>query len=266
MNTHDDFLGYGFSPHGREADWRDLEADLPVKGPNCPLTADLFDLALGLASGPEAARLRAHIDGDRLSDKTGCPYCRSRFEAQRRAIQRADELQDQAAVSTPLSEQIAAAFRNRGRYRRSGAVQAVKTLAADGDLVVIDQHVTLGLPDGPAETAAPLELFIQWSRPRQDEAGPGGAHRWSVTLRLPSRTADAPTGTVREDLQRLGGRQVQVTWTAPGAGHAWQVQTDLYWDVQQLVSHPEDVLIEDPGVLTHVELTLGESARGLDAS
>src|SRR5438067_2044197 len=45
-------VAYGFSTPSLEAYWAELEEDLPVKKPDCPLTADLMELALGLADAP----------------------------------------------------------------------------------------------------------------------------------------------------------------------------------------------------------------------
>src|SRR5262245_20115110 len=58
-----------------EADWAEFEARFLGKKPDCPLTADLIELAQGEAAPDAAARLREHLKG--------CDYCRGWAEAYR---------------------------------------------------------------------------------------------------------------------------------------------------------------------------------------
>src|SRR5262249_12469341 len=107
MNRINLILGYGFSLEGREADWGDLEAGLPARGPNCPLTAELLELALGQTQASEGDRLRAHV--------SECASCRSRLEVQQRAVQRAETMRSPSVPT--LQEQVAADFQARRRLR-----------------------------------------------------------------------------------------------------------------------------------------------------
>src|SRR5262245_26161711 len=98
MSPRFPFFGYGLTPVARAADRAALAADLPARGPGCPFTVDLIELALGLAPPEESARLREHVGG--------CTYCLARYEAQQRAAQHlpARPPRPAAAPATPVAE------------------------------------------------------------------------------------------------------------------------------------------------------------------
>lgn len=109
MNANDSSIGYGSSPEDLqkewesfESDWAALEASLPRKGPNCPNTSELLELALGLTRPEITATLRKHLESD------NCQYCQRRFAAQERAVAQARELQTQAGERTLRAQALEA--------------------------------------------------------------------------------------------------------------------------------------------------------------
>ena len=99
MNPSNFFLGYGFSPEAREAEWRELEGNLPAKRSDCPLTAEFLELAAGQAFPEEEARLKDHL--------STCDSCRTRFQFQQRAVRRAEELRARAPGVSLLAQTAA---------------------------------------------------------------------------------------------------------------------------------------------------------------
>jgi hypothetical protein len=90
MTNERDLLVYSLPPEGGVA-WEEFEAAFPAKKPDCPLTADLIELAGGQADAVAAARLGEHA--------AGCADCRASLEAYRRAGQ------EGAEADTPPAEE-----------------------------------------------------------------------------------------------------------------------------------------------------------------
>jgi hypothetical protein len=251
MNRTNLILGYGFSLEGREADWEELEAELPVRGPNCPLTADLLEFALGQVQSPqEADRLRVHV--------SECVSCRNRLDVQQRAVRRAESLRAATPAAT-LQEQVAADFRARRKPHRRGAMRPVsKLLLADSG-----KPVALLAPNDPG--LPPLNAVLQWSKPdpnRNDSP-------WYVTLRLPSQALEPTWGNPESELEELSGYLVRLTFWIADRKPGLSVEARLDWDAEhkQLVSHrPERVALSDPQAVTDVEFFPVERIKGLDMS
>src|SRR5947208_1793070 len=117
-------LGYGFSREGLEEQWAALELRLPKKTPDCPLTYDLIELALGQVTPPQSTRLHQHL--------SECAYCRERFESQQRAS--APERRRFAALAGLVRADVAGDFQQRRQkyWKWTGAVQLVEGLKPDG--------------------------------------------------------------------------------------------------------------------------------------
>jgi hypothetical protein len=245
-------FGYGFSPQGRDADWEDIEADLPARGPDCPPTADYLDLALGQASSQTEASLRAHLQG-------GCPYCQGRFEAQQRAVGMSRTL----AAAAPPRAAVVAELRSRRAAVCAGNLQRLPA-AWKGDTagpLPIDYQVTLAFP--PDSHRPTLQAYVQLSR-----RGPHGSP-WYVAVRLPSFTSDQHHGNAPADLDALDGHLVRLLLIGRDAKTSCPVETRLDWDSrqEQLVSHPERMpLIADPPDVTRIECSVVQRIEDLDLS
>jgi hypothetical protein len=102
-----------------------VEAELPRKGPDCPNTAELLDLALGISPHERAVSLHEHLAAD-------CLYCKQRFESQRRAVDKARALE---ALHKPRNEHrdlkpatVLLVFAARHRLKRLPLPQRFDTL------------------------------------------------------------------------------------------------------------------------------------------
>ncbi len=98
MTNERDLLLYSIPPEGG-AVWAEFEAAFPGKKPDCPLTADLIELALGQA---DDARLREHL--------AGCADCRALVEAYRRAGTGAAEADTESVAEEPNSVVLTGIF------------------------------------------------------------------------------------------------------------------------------------------------------------
>src|SRR5262249_57066232 len=97
-------LGFGFSPEGRAAAWKNLQEEDP-RGPDCPLTLELLDLAQGGLDGDHRERVRRHVDS--------CSRCAVRFGAQTRALAKLKEARDRAPAGPVLAGLGAASAKRR---------------------------------------------------------------------------------------------------------------------------------------------------------
>jgi hypothetical protein len=246
--------GHGFSLEGRQAARARLEGQLPDRGPECPLTFELIELAQDLKSAPEKEFLEKHL--------AGCAYCRQRLEAQQRVRQRLEELYQAGAPLPGLADDVAYWRQRRHPWVDLGSARPwpVQYLSADGgddDLERIDQVATLPWREGPTPL---LNFGLQWSRL--------GFSPWSLTLRLPRHGRDHEHGNSRAALDQLEGYQVRLRWrTADGASGEVQTQLDRSSLHDELVStEPITVPGADPETVQEVELALGQRMQGLDGT
>jgi hypothetical protein len=260
MTRKQNIFGYGFSLEGHRAAWQELESGLPARGADCPLTADLLDLALGQADPKVSERLRGHL--------AGCDYCRGRFEAQQRAVQRFRAPQAGSPTSSAYSD-VVAEFRQRRRPSRRGKVETVhSSWAADDGQNRYQHRVTLFLPEG--EPGLPLHAILDWGRDQPARAGAGGPGPWWVALRFPSTGDDPERGNAESDLAALAGCQVRLDLLPDLAlppRYPESLETQLYWDPSHtvLVSDPDVVSMDDPAALAEVAFFPGRRIQGLAA-
>jgi hypothetical protein len=243
MSQTKPILGYGYSLEGREAAWKELEAGLPARGPNCPRAADLLEFALEQVHFPaEETRLRAHV--------FGCAICKSRLEVQQQAVQQAESLRASPPAAT-LQEQVAAAFLACRRPRWAGAVQpAPRKLATDNTPSVINHQVTLSACDDRVQPS--LIGFLQWTSPDSEPKNP-----WYVTLRLPLQASDPMAENAEAALEELTRHIVRLIFLSADRRPGLSLETQLEWDEdhKELISHPQRVPIADPQTITGVELS-----------
>jgi GAF domain-containing protein len=241
-----DFFGFHLSSEGAGADWKKLEADLPVKGPQCPPTAVFLELALGRADTPAEKDLRSHL--------AVCDYCRDRFARQERAVQRS--LAGPVLVPAPTRGAEVTAEPAPLPPGRRGLVETFQgQAAAAGGPVPVKHVATLTALAGQA--GLPVHVILEWSR--------AGAGPWRVALRLPSERHDRKFGNAEAELGRLDGCQVRLQLLAAEPAPPWTVDTQLYWDPEhtELVSHPEGVALRDPTAIAGVELVPLRRIEGL---
>jgi hypothetical protein len=260
MTRKQNIFGYGFSLEGRRADWQELESGLPTRGAHCPLTADLLDLALGQADPKVGKSLKDHL--------AGCDYCRGRFGAQERAVQRFRASHAGAASNSSAYSDVVAEFRQRRHPSRRGKVETVHSRAADDGQSRYQHRVTLLLPG--EEPGLPLHAILDWGRSRLAQAGAGVPSPWRVALRLPLPDTGFGPGNAEPELVALAGCQVRLDLLPDPALSPWPpetFETQLDWDPDHkvLVSHPEVVSLDDPAALDEVELFPGGRVQGLDA-
>src|SRR5262249_31152884 len=107
----------------------------PVRGPDCPLTYELLELALGrLAEGSaRAGAILAHLEAR-------CEYCGPRFAAQQRAVARLRQ-------ARPAAQQAHSGGCCRGKAWR-GRIDRPALLAASGPVVRHEVEVKLVAPNG----------------------------------------------------------------------------------------------------------------------
>jgi hypothetical protein len=259
MKKNSTFLGYGWSASGLEADCPDPSAAMPAKGPDCPLTADLLDLALTLVDPEAEDTLRKHL--------TKCAYCEARYLAQCRAVQQAEGLRTAVPAPTPrerMAKELAARIRNI----RVGAVQMLrlKPLKADGDAPV-KQYVCLTLPE-QASMQDGLNALLHWTAVRRPNNASRDAESWSLILRLPTRQSDADHGNADADLQSFDRRRIVLSLLPRNGGRTHFVDTQLLWatDRTALVTHPSTVRLDNPERIQFVEFSPRETIGVHDVS
>jgi hypothetical protein len=103
MTSERDLLRYSLPPEGG-AGWKEFEAAFPARKPGCPLTAELIELAQGLADAETAARLHLHT--------VACASCRTLLETYRRVgdDDRAADTPQGATVDEPNSVVLTGIF------------------------------------------------------------------------------------------------------------------------------------------------------------
>lgn len=219
-------FGYGYSLEGRFADVEEIEADEPVRGPDCPPTADFVELALGQASTELEAVLRTHLT-------TECLYCVPRFEAQQRALEESQRL---SASAVPPRTAIATELRIRRNLVGVGEGRFIPVHKGDtvSSCVPIEWEGVITFPT----TTGRLELKTHLLFSRRGEDRP-----WHLTLRLPS----ALRGNTAAGLDRLDGQQVKLALILKNRKDPLQVDLRLEADQprdnpqRELVSHPEPI-------------------------
>jgi hypothetical protein len=259
MNTRVAFPGFGFSPEALEASWRELEQGQPEKGPDCPLTADLLDLALGLATGQRETDLHHHLKA--------CGYCNSRFQAQSRSARYNSHPEPSATVPT-LREQIVTTFGERLHAVRKGKLVQEETRAADDGREVRRQFWRLQPRDGKG--AELLNLFLEWT-PSQGTARSGtGGQAWSVLFWLAVEQTNQESTRDRSDpLDWFDRRQVRLTLTPADRSWVRVVETQLNRDNTEpdaIVSNPVVIHLDHPEHLANVEFAPGDLVQEHDAS
>lgn len=271
-------LGYGFSREGRDADWQELEAELPAKGPDCPLTGDLLDLALNREQQAEAARVREHLDG--------CDYCRGRFEAQKRAIAQANAFRADAAGPS-LFESVSLLLEERIADRLVGEMKLVPAAppTAAGPRLAAGSVPSLAAACGPLQSTAcgPREHSFEVAlRKEGDKAGSdalnglvfvrmpesAAASTWSVVFSAPVKTPERKHGNTESRLRDLSGREVLLVLKTADFADVKSLTTRLDWDPleKQLVSLKRTIEIDDPTRLKHLEFTRCKRIVGLKTS
>jgi hypothetical protein len=270
MIPEPEFLGYGFSPEALAAEWEELEADLPARGPNCPFTLDLIELALGSTAQLDGARLQGHIDG--------CEYCRKRFESLQQATQQ--------AFAPPVVPKGAATFGDvcaglRGfglvgkpilaPEKASGlAAEKALGLAAKDGLNLVVHRIPLRPED--SDPLPPLNLFLVCNELTAGRSSGGEGTTWAIQLIFQSDQLDREHGNPEAELTRLSSYQVRLGLRGrlPDQDRDWrrQLTTRLDWraDQHQLASPRVEVSIEDPGSLTEVGFSPLEPYGGIDAT
>jgi hypothetical protein len=259
MNTNSAFLGYGYSADALEAAWQELERGQLEKGPDCPLTADLLDLALGLTEGQREADLHRHLQG--------CGYCDSRFQAQVRAAQANTHPSNQSAGPT-LREQIVASFAERLHAVRVGTLVVELPLAADAGRMVLRQSARLAPRQG-GKGADRLHLFLEWTPHEAATPSGTGTRSWSVLLWLPVQPNDPDQANRPADLSYFDRRQVRLTLTPADRSWVRVIQTQLNWDNTRrdaIVSNPVVVHLDNPEQIADMEFSPGEPVQQHDAS
>jgi hypothetical protein len=267
------FFGYGFSREGREAAWKELEANLPEPGPDCPPTLEMLDLALGLPL--EAARvsqLQQHLGS--------CPRCLARFESQKRAVRKMNALplhpQSLSPHALPLSQRgrgeqeggptlagVALALAERRGRQRSGKLVFVGNKTASGAYEECKARVEF---DSPDHQDRPLRGWMLWTRAcqpgdRMEVApleAPGRINKWHVALRFPGNRAD-PQGNDPELLEGYADCAIDLQLSGVDLAPTWALQIRLYRlsDGFDLGSHPLAVDVLDPHQVTEVCLFPG---------
>ncbi|HEY7310984.1 MAG TPA: hypothetical protein VH643_16590 [Gemmataceae bacterium] len=257
-------LGYGFSREGRDADWQELEAELSAKGPDCPLTADLLDLALNWGQGSDAQRVREHLD-------SGCAYCRGRFEAQQRAIAQAEELPIAPmdvprvpAVGPSIFERVSARLRERTTTPRRLVGEMKPVLRLAGDSGPRKRPFQVALREEGAE-AGPDVLNVEVSFYQPD---PTAAKTWSLELYAPVKNRDGEHVNAEPRLRELDGRAVRLVLKSADFAPVKKLTTALDWDPagQQLVSLNSTLEIDDPARIKYLELLPRKRIDGLQTS
>jgi hypothetical protein len=254
--------GYGFSLEGLVAARHELETDRPARGPTCPLTADLMDLALGQAEAADARRLRDHL--------ADCPGCQVRFASQERAVQQLQEQTSQAPPSK-LRAEVLGELRDRQRLRLRGAVTTIARLAADGGPNTIKQVVTL-MPVTDGTCGAAMHAVLEWNRSAAGSAGGQIPGPWSVTLSLPLRSSaehhEREHANAETDLNALAGRPVRLKLLTSNPLESYHLETQLHWDPDhtELISHPETVAVKDPGCIASADCVPNKPIERLDVS
>jgi hypothetical protein len=233
--------GFGFSREGRQAAWKALEEE-PPRGPDCALTLELLDLARDRLEEPDRARVRGHLEG--------CPRCRQRLDAQKSALARLQ----QARAATPAESTVAgvaAAFARRRRSAWQGTVDPAALLHCDSPDQEHEVEVRLAAP----EKDLVLPGFLRWSRSDR------GAGPWYVSLRIP-RPAQA---AAQASWEELADRDIDLTLTDERDQRSWSVSTELAVmsagagaTGSALISRPEEVSLEQPGVVKAVRLLPGQ--------
>jgi hypothetical protein len=231
-----------FSREDVEAGWRGLEGNAP-RGRECPFTAELLDLALGLSPPEREGGLRQHV-GE-------CPRCGQRFRFQRRALL-GEPARVRVAVGTAAHPSNAWPEQTPSRW--SGEVSLLAEHAADdGGPVWIKQVARLGIAGGEGEHT--VRVILSWRKkphPRRE----GKSTIWKLALHVPPE-ADPEHGNRREDLEMLNGCEVMLVLRTSEDKRLPLHATRLEWDPthQEIVSHPEEVPdMRDPHTVTRIDL------------
>jgi hypothetical protein len=189
----------------------------------------------------ETEDLRRHLEEER------CPHCLRWYHNACRAYQ--------ASVSAlPWVGRVSGEL-------RSGA------LAAGGKLSVVRQPLTFRPPRGSIGLDT-LRGVLVWST--EDSGEPRGSTplRWQVMLQFPSLARDPEHGNPEPALQRFDGSRARLKVMAARPAKPWNLRTRLDWDAheQQLATHPEAVLIDNPQEVETIKFFPGGRIPGFDVT
>jgi hypothetical protein len=192
-----------------------------------------------LSGDLETDDLRRHLEEER------CPLCLRWYHNACRAYQ--------ASVSTlPWIARVAG-------ESRSG------TLAAWGKLSIVRQPLAFRPPRGCTGLDT-LRGVLVWSTEGHGEPDGPTPQRWLVTLQFPSLARDLEHGNPEPALQRFDGSRARLKLMAAKPAKPWNVRTRLDWDAheQQLATHPESVLIDNPEKVETIKFFPGKRIPGFD--
>lgn len=201
MNTEHETYGYGLTPTGREADWREINTGPSPQGEHL-LLADLFELALAVIVSKDQVSLPPHVEG--------CPECKGRLDSFTRAAEGASATLERA----PLGSSV---------HQFSDELQRLlKTLPAESGEA---PKVAVAVKESPEEPRAHV-LSLAKERSQQPWwmflSGAGGAA--AAAMIMLSVYLVWPPGA-RNDFGERGGNKGGIRL---GSGEVWTVSSSLW--------------------------------------